>query len=157
MVSDSVPEAEISSRRPKSSRCRGGHSSLIKIDVFSYQNRDLEASGSEGSFGCPWPCRLTGSRRPRYRLGGQIQPLGGWASSDRVSEAEISSRKPNSSRWEGGHSSLIKIDGFSYQNRDLEASGSEGSFGCPWPCRPTGSRRPRSRLGGRIPAVGGWA
>ena len=41
---DLVSEAEIRSER-------GGHSSLRKIDTSSYQNRDLEVSGSDWSFG----------------------------------------------------------------------------------------------------------
>ena len=76
----------------------GGHSSLIKTDTFTYQNHDLEAIGSEGSFACRWLGRPMGSRKPKSRHMG------------------------------GRPSSLIKSNTFNDQNHDLEASGSEGSF-----------------------------
>ena len=50
-----------------------------------------------------------------------------------ISERRDLSLRPrslDSGRWGAGQSSLIKTDTFTYQNHDLEAIGSEGSFAC---------------------------
>ena len=71
------------------------------------------------------------SRKPKSHLG----------------EANLSlrPRSLDSGRWGGGQSSLIKTDTFTYQNHDLDAIGSEGSFACLWLGLPMGSRKPKSR------------